>query len=381
MNCSTNWRRTTCRLATLALLVGIVLSGCAIYACNVPVFRYALERWHPDPYRATLFHRGPLTEAQRALVRPWEESSGPSPANVALQIVDVDAIEEDDLRTLFAAQSSPQLPWLALQYPKSLRIEKTVWAGSLSDEAVTRLVVSPLRTELIKRLAAGQTAVWLMLESGRADKDDAVAAQLAEEMKQLTRKLTLPELTTAPEDSLLSDAPLSVSFSLLRVPRDAPAEKPLVELLLHSEPDLVEFREPMVFPVFGRGRALLPLIGAGITPDNIHESAAFLVGACSCEIKELNPGFDLLLAAEWDTLLFKDAPPVDVVATRTVAAVGKPELIAIPAGAPSATAPINEETSLEFTYVASTLNFGRFLPVAFVLLAAVVVAIAFKRFI
>ena len=108
MNCSTNWRRTTCRLATLALLVGIVLSGCAIYACNVPVFRYALERWHPDPYRATLFHRGPLTEAQRALVRPWEESSGPSPANVALQIVDVDAIEEDDLRTLFAAQSSPQ---------------------------------------------------------------------------------------------------------------------------------------------------------------------------------------------------------------------------------------------------------------------------------
>ena len=378
MNNSTK-RRTTRRLATLVLQLGMVWSGsAALYACNVPVFRYALERWHPDPYRATLFHRGPLTEAQRSLIRPWEEASGPRPANVALQVIDVEAIDEDAARTLFAAQGSPPLPWLAMQYPKSLRIEKTFWAGPLSDESVARLVVSPLRSELIRRLAAGQTAVWMMLESGRADKDDAVAAQLSEELKQLAEKLTLPELTSAPEDTLLSDAPLTVAFSVLRVPRDAAAEKPLVELLLHSEPDLVEFKEPMVFPVFGRGRALLPLIGAGITTENIHESASFLVGACSCEIKELNPGFDLLLAADWDALLFKDGSPPEVVAARTVAATGKPELIAIPVGAPSATAVADEGSSLKITYEPLTLNRDHALTVACVFVLAGVAAFAFK---
>ena len=87
---------------------------------------------------------------------------------------------------------------------------------------------------------------------------------------------------------------------MLRVPRDDPPSSALVAMLIGSEPDLAERTDPMVFPVFGRGRALLPLIGAGITAKNIHDSAAFLVGPCSCEVKEQNPGFDLLLAADWD---------------------------------------------------------------------------------
>jgi hypothetical protein len=71
--------------------------------------------------------------------------------------------------------------------------------------------------------------------------------------------------------------------------------------LCGSEPDLDEYsNEPVIFPVFGRGRALYALIGEGINTDNIREAVAFIVGPCGCEIKMLNPGVDLLMAANWD---------------------------------------------------------------------------------
>ena len=55
--------------------------------------------------------------------------------------------------------------------------------------------------------------------------------------------------------------------------------------------------------IFGRGRALDALIGKGINADTIAEAAKFLCGACSCQVKRLNPGVDLLIAANWDTIL------------------------------------------------------------------------------
>lgn len=377
-------RPSTGRRLTIALAIGALVGGAAlVQACNVPVFRYALERWRPDPYRATLFHRGPLSESQQALLRLLEASSSKSPANLALRLVDVDEVPADADRALLAAQAEVPLPLLVVQYPQSLRNDKTVWASPLAEEGVGRLVDSPLRSELTGRLADGQTAVWLMLECGHAEKDDDVAAQLTDELEELSRKLKLPELTSEPQDNLLSDAPLKVTFSLLRLSRTAEAEQPLVQMLLGSEPDLAELGEPMVFPVFGRGRALLPLIGGGITADNIHQSAAFLVGACSCEIKDLNPGFDLLLTANWDVLLFKESPPPDPVAARTTVTPGKPELVAIPAGAiasqstaipePSRAADASSEKQKEPSYTASMAVVG--------LLLAAMVVVAFKRFV
>jgi hypothetical protein len=163
------------------------------------------------------------------------------------------------------------------------------------------LTDSPIRQELVRRLASGQTAVWLLLESGDAEKDVPAANLVSQELKNLEQTLELPELTASPDDSLAVQLPLEVKFSVLRVPRND-AEQALVAMLIGSEPDLAERSDPMVFPVFGRGRALLPLIGAGITAHNIHDAAEFLAGPCSCQVKEQNPGFDPLLAADWDGL-------------------------------------------------------------------------------
>jgi hypothetical protein len=316
----------------------IVMSGFAVaHACNVPVFRFALERWRPDPYRVTVFHRGPPSDADRVLVDRLADQQDKSLINLVVRTIDVSSLDDEADKALMATLGQPSLPALVVQYPAHLQLPMPIWSGFLNAEAIAQLSDSPIRAEVVRRLAEGQTAVWLLLECGQPDKDDRAARLVEEQLKQLEQELKLPELTDAPADKLLTGTPLQVAFSIVRVPRSA-AEQPLVQMLLHAESDLLERSDPMVFPVFGRGRALLPLIGAGVTAENIHDSAAFLVGACSCEVKEMNPGFDLLLAADWDSLLTQDGVPLTATASGDRHPPGEAELVPIPAGSSAGTA-------------------------------------------
>jgi len=89
--------------------------------------------------------------------------------------------------------------------------------------------------------------------------------------------------------------------ALLTVSRTDPAEKWLVRSLLAVEPDLEKLTaEPMVFGVYGRGRAMPPCVGKGITTENLIDCLMFLSGPCSCMIKDENPGADLLMRWDWE---------------------------------------------------------------------------------
>jgi hypothetical protein len=323
----------------LGLAVILVLIAARAQACNVPVFRYALERWRPDAYRVTVFHRGPLSEADQTALDALFEKQDQALANLVVRKVDAGKLEDEQDQALLASLGETPLPALVVQYPPLLRMPAPLWSGPLQESA-TRVIESPTRKELVRRLADGQTAVWLLLESGDAEKDSAAAASIEQEIKRLEKDLKLPELGDSPEDALLAGPPLRVAFSLLRMQR-SDAERPLMQMLLSSESDLPERNDPMVFPVFGRGRALFTLVGPGITAENIEEAATFLVGPCSCQVKELNPGFDLLLAANWDALLNQEQTPAEVPQAATDEAV----LLPIPPGSSStaiATASSNE---------------------------------------
>jgi hypothetical protein len=326
-----------------AIAVGAALSLAAMAcACNVPVFRFALERWRPDVYRVTLLHRGPLNEAQQEIAKPLQVAQEKGSANFVLQVVDVNELEKPGdgnsvplagpLTGVWSRIGMGEA-WLVVQYPAQLRIGVPVWSGPLAAEAVTRLTGSPIRQELVRRLAEGQSAVWLLLESGNEARDNAAADLLEEELHELQRSLKLPELTADPDDELLARTPLKLAFSVLRVPKSTAAEEALAGMLVRCEPDLADRSDPMVFPVFGRGRALLPLIGAGITAKNIHDAAEFLVGPCSCQVKEQNPGFDILLPADWDVLLSQSGQQLTAYQTRGLVAESKEtELVPIPSG-------------------------------------------------
>lgn len=323
-------------LCVLVLLVG------GAQACNVPVFRYALERWRADDYRITIVHHGSLTPEGEQLAANLLAHQTQRTANVAVERVDVGQLSEDDRRVpddraWLTDLDRQRLPLVTLQYHAGYEHQTPLAMGKLSGPGIAQLLDSPARRELIRRLTSGHTAVWLLVPSSDAAQNMAVEERLTSVSRQLATSLKLPVLTDAAADTLLSDVPLRIEFSTLTVPRDSASEQGLLTMLLHSEPALTTLDEPLVFPVFGRGRSLLALAGDGINESNLRAAAELLCGACSCEVKDLHPGFDLLLTQRWESLLTQPAANAPSGATASAPGTG-PELVAIPPGATTAPA-------------------------------------------
>jgi hypothetical protein len=298
-------------------------------ACDIPVFRYALENWPADPYRILVFYQQDLPPASRILLDSLRHSSVEGAANLALTTVDLSTPLEPPLRQLWDAQSNPIFPWIIATYPGASLSAPPVWSGPLTSSTVSELLDSPLRSECGRRLLQGETAVWILLESGRGQIDDAAAERLATHLAATERDLMRDTLYVEPEDpEAASRSALQPSFSLLRLSRADPAERILVAMLLNSEWDLHLADLPIAFPVFGRGRILYALVGDGISADNIHQACAFLVGDCSCQIKDQNPGTDLLTSIDWERHL-ADLPggtPLPLVGMGTLAGLADPSI-------------------------------------------------------
>jgi len=267
------------RIVACTALLGLSVSVAS--ACDVPVFRYALERWPPDPYEIVIFHRDPPTPDTQAAADLLATCRS---ANIRLRPVDTSQPLPRDLQEL--RRAGPQQSGVVVRH---VRTGEPIWSGPATSELPEQLLNSPARSAVAERLLGGDSAVWLLLEAGNPQRDNAVAARLEEELESLERTLVLP----------VEDLGLDISFSMLRVSRNDPREEVLVRSLLGSEWDLAGTQEPMAFPVFGRGRVLYALVGPGITRANIREACTFLTGPCACEIKDDNPGFDLLMSVDW----------------------------------------------------------------------------------
>ncbi len=295
------------RYCTTIIVMGlVVLLPWPVFACVVPVFRYALERWPPDYYEAVLLHRGELAADEKQLLDELRQAADwkrEAALNLRVHELDITSLTDDRVKNLLRGDLPETLPALALWYPGAGGRARPVWLGEFTPATVAALVQSPTRRELAERLMKGQSAVWLFVESGVPDKDKAALWLLRKELEK--GALELKEMAPPDIDEFLGYEVL-YEFSILTLSRSDPQEHLLLTLLLHSEPGFDEYAdEPIVFPVFGRGRALYALVGPGITQDNIQEAIAFLGGPCSCQIKALNPGVDLLMSANWDAAVME----------------------------------------------------------------------------
>ncbi len=287
------------RAAPWLVLAGMVLAAGRAQSCSVPVFRYALERWKPSSYTLYVYHRGPLTAEQAATVRSLEQAS----ANVAVQAVDLAGTMTPEAKQLWQRQPrDAALPRVVLCYPDAAGEDEPVCTRALEKKALAGLFDSPVRRQIVEHLARGTSAVWLVLRSGDRQADAAAQRLLEVELARLRKEIRLPDL--GGDDSLLRTAlPLAVSFAVVHLDRSQAGEADLVRLLLGSDADLERAKGPIVFPIFGRGRLLGGLEGEGLSAGEIETAVRFLCGACSCVVKEQNPGVDLLLTADWDEKL------------------------------------------------------------------------------
>ena len=281
------------------------LAGAPAWACDVPVYRYALEHWNPDAYQAAILHQGPIDAESQALIASLEKQAGETPhTNLAVQIIDADRPANEAERTLCQGSPCGDGPLLVVRFPGAARIQGVAWEGRLTADAVAAATDSPCRRDIAHRLLTGDAVVWVLLESGRKDQDDAAAERIATVLNRPTDEEQPP-----------------ITSSVVRVARTDPAEKLLTETLLSTEPDLRGRDEPMAFPVFGRGRVLYALVGAGISADTVRHALTFLAGGCSCTVKRGNPGVDLLLTADWNTITPttpEETAPLDAPAAETV---------------------------------------------------------------
>ncbi len=275
-----------------AVVLALACSPADRETCNIPVFRYALERWHSAPYEVIVFHKGPLEGDARAAVDALRAGG----ANVEVDHVDLDRDPSPRVRKIWEAEPGASVPWMVALFPG---MDLPAWAGPASAAAATALMDSPARRELAKRLLAGDSTIWILLESGEKAKDDAAADLLEKHLRELEKSLKIPP--RAPDDPpLLSDLPLKIVFSILRLSRQDPSEKTLLEMLRRSDPKV---EGPAIFLVFGRGRALPPITGTELKGENFNLAGEFVAGPCACEVKEQNPGLDLLLSVDWDQAL------------------------------------------------------------------------------
>ena len=324
------------RQVSAALIV--LASASIVAACNIPVFRFALERWKSDACELVVFFEQPLSPADEKLISEMEQASilRGGPANLNVLRVDVSQTTDQELRDLWITTKQKTESILPAAVARSLKGKSQTinhWHGSLQELRTTNILRSPVRSELLRRLQEGDSIVWLMFRSSDEQRNAAVRDLLATQCKELPRRIQLPEGIGLPGSELYSEVPLLLQFSVLEIAPDDPAEQYLIRQISGLKFDAFRNGDPLIVPVFGRGRVLEVIPADQLNADLIHELTEFLCGACSCQVKEQNPGFDLLLTTDWNLALFgegAEGPPED-------AATGSgqkrtPELIPIPPG-------------------------------------------------
>ena len=344
------------------LLLLSLVSASVAEACNIPVFRYALERWRPDECEVVVFYQGGLSDPQEALLAeslprsltPRKDSSAASadPSDADSSVADSSVADSSvagasaarlvrvdvnsargsyaDLWAKLSSDSKPTLPHVVVRSSIGTTRIVDAWHGPLDAVQTWDVFESPARKEISRRLLAGDSVVWVVIASSDESRNKKLLQMLEQNLDELENEIQLPDGIGLPGSELYSEIPLLVKFSVKEIRRDDPNETFLVDLFSNLRPRAVAEDQPLVVPVFGRGRALEVIPADELSPGLMRDLLGFLSGACSCQVKEQNPGFDLLFSVDWNRELFGEGfepPPAKTIGDR-----GGPQLLTIPPG-------------------------------------------------
>lgn len=309
------------------LLASLLLFGTLIAAvgetcgCTIPVFRYALDRWEADKFQLLLPPDAAADPALADLLRPHRANGT---ANLAISTDS--AVTAPTLRT---ARLGGQ----------------TLWSGALDAAALATILDSPARQKILAQILAGDSVIWVVAHSG-SPADLAEVERIEKRLRFLEQVASLPiQDPNDPDSQLGPGPPLLLKFTALRLDRTDPAEALLLKMLAGPSGEIDTTATSFAAAVFGRGRVLGAWPLTSLDDATLEEASMFLIGRCSCRVKDQNPGWDLLMSTDWDQTLRK--------ATTTTAATAK-AAVPIPAPITTKTVPTAKTSS---TGTIQTLNF------------------------
>ncbi len=323
-------------------------------ACDTPVFRYALEKWAAGDYRAFVFFEDKPEPEEEEALSLFQQCLG----NITFEQVSVaeldagfnaelyefkgskreyrksrEQIEAEkkraSARRLFhhkramynAFASGKPLPRAVVMPPLpsgtkrgSPRSDFALWEGGVTPTEIASLLDSPARMEIAKRILAGDSAVWVMIPCGDPLKDDACLARLTDILKKAEETVVLS--VPVEKHKISGGVPLKLAFSIVMVDPDDPDESFFVKNLLRLRgmrrgmpgrsvssssvlPPDVSADSPAIIPFIGRGRAIELVEIENINEEYIIDLCRYISGPCSCEIKQQNPGMDMLFSVDW----------------------------------------------------------------------------------
>jgi len=338
----------------IAAAVLLVVYAMQAQACPLPVFRYALEHWVSSPVEISVLCQGtPPPEQQQTMTDVLRQSHAPDFSFVGMVDINMPPPSPADpppMKT-WIDLGRPPLPVIVLRRraPDS-RASATTTYLPLRMEYLQQLAMSPERSEMVRRLLAGDSIVWVLLQSGDVAKDKAARALLDAALRQVQEKNRLPSEAELDADERrpgwpgaghagAGAVPFKLQFGVVELPGQGLEAELLRGMLRPVATTLPDHAAPAVFPVFGRARALTVLWDDTLTATNIMAACDFLCGGCSCIVKAANPGVELVVDTDWNAALSKAAGEPGPVATSEASAATEPTLPSF-VGVPPTNAPI-----------------------------------------
>ena len=263
----------------------IFLLSINTFACSVPVFRYALEYWQPDPYQIILSYN------------PAQTNNLPE---VLTELKKYKANRTFIVKKIKSSQSDEEI---ILKYPADKRIRNIVWDASLSTQNLDKILNSPARKEFADKILNGDSLVFLLLEGSNSKQNNKIAATILTNIPLLENQIKLPhEYTDIPKEDLkIYDTNIVFKLSMMRLSRTNSQDKIFINILTKSLPESIyKQSDPIVFPVFARGRMLSALREKDVNYKTLKKMCEYVAGECSCEIKAGNPGFDIFIPLGWN---------------------------------------------------------------------------------
>ncbi|CAN5822245.1 hypothetical protein BH11VER1_BH11VER1_35270 [soil metagenome] len=251
------------------------------YACTIPVFRYALDRWEADRFHLVLPPSAAKDTALAELLRPLRANGK---ANLDIETSKDVALSQSELRF-------------------STKDQSTLWSGALDATMLQSVLDSPARKNILQHILAGDSIVWVMADHGTPE-DEAQAQRIEKRLKFLEQVASLPiQNPNDPDSQLGPGPPLKLKFTLLRFRCDDPAESVFVKMLAGPKIPIDPAQTSFAAAIFGRGRVLGAWALEDLTDAALEDASMFLVGRCSCRMKNDNPGWDILMEVDWGKAL------------------------------------------------------------------------------
>lgn len=309
----------TKRLFIISLVTVFTSTGIAAEACSVPVFRYALERWHAEVYQVFIFHRGPPSLEVKEIKGLIDEAAEREAyANVRCGLRDLDKDDlEPSLKKMWISESDGKTPWMALLAPtrgrgrlrgrSESKTPEPIWSGKPAVESVEQILDSPKRRKIARQILNGKSAVLVFIPSQNdADENASKRKMLKIALNKGKEKAQLPQVANRDQRRYISEngPELKIDFSMVEVRRDDPAEEMFRRMMLQfASNEAKSHSGPLVVPVFGRGRMMTPLFGEYFKEKTVIRGLRYFASRCSCQVKYQHPGFDGLFTAGWQNYL------------------------------------------------------------------------------